>query len=229
MESGWLEWCKEEIERAGLFDPEVDFYGGQTGKALLELCELFDKQNHSSRSAAVVVFLFKRLIEHNPLTPLTGEDDEWIELKPGLYQNKRCPTVFKQDGKAYQIDYYVFREPDGTCYTNSKSKKEIKSFPYWPETKVINVKKRIYTIWPMEIKSKTDGDRHYITASELMLLYHVDPRRDEYVIVRSEEDIKRLYSMRKDAEIITLMPREDGKYCDVHEECYGFEEGNKEK
>ena len=139
---GWLDFCKEEIERANLLNEKGDFYGGFTGKALLELCEVFSNQDHSGMSAGVVSSLFSRLVKSLPLTPLTGTDDEWIEVGENLYQNKRCPSVFKENGKAYQHDYYIFVEPNGVCYTSSDSKKEITSFPYWPDHEYIKVNKK---------------------------------------------------------------------------------------
>jgi len=49
-----------------------------------------------------------KLIGGKPLSPLIGDDDEWIEHDyggPVTYQNKRCSTVFKdvKDGPAYDI------------------------------------------------------------------------------------------------------------------------------
>jgi len=132
----FLEFAKNEIEKAGLFSEEGDFYGGMIGKALMELCEVFSKQNHSEMSANIVASLFKRLTEWQPLSPLTGNEDEWIEVGPGIYQNKRCPSVFKEgsEGQAYQIDYFVFIDKNGAFYTSKNSRKYIESFPYVPQT-----------------------------------------------------------------------------------------------
>lgn len=53
--------------------------------------------------------VLQRLIAGQPLTPLTGEDHEWVEVGPGVLQNRRDSSVFKDprfhDGKlAYDID-----------------------------------------------------------------------------------------------------------------------------
>jgi len=134
----FLEFCREEIERAGLFSEDGDFYGGMTGKALIELCEVFSKQDHSSMSAGLVASLFKRLTEWKPISPLTGDEDEWVETTDDLYQNKRCYSVFKEGkaGKAYQDDYYVFIDEDGISYTNRNSRKYIE-FPYVPKNEFV--------------------------------------------------------------------------------------------
>jgi len=135
---GFLEFCREEIERAGLFSKDEDFYGGMTGKALMELCEVFSNQGHSGMSAGLVASLFKRLTEWKPISPLTGDEDEWVEITDNLYQNKRCPSVFKdrKTGKAYQDDYYIFVDKDGISYTSKDSRKYIE-FPYVPKNEFV--------------------------------------------------------------------------------------------
>lgn len=69
--------------------------------------------------------VFKRLVRCLPLTPLTGEPDEWHECGDGVFQNVRCPSVFKDprfhDGKrAYDID--------------ASERRAAISFPYSPAT-----------------------------------------------------------------------------------------------
>jgi len=47
--------------------------------------------------------------------------------------------VFKDaDGRAYDIDGRVFREPNGCCYTSSDSRVYI-TFPYRPKTEYVDV------------------------------------------------------------------------------------------
>lgn len=128
----WLKWCKEELEKAGYFDSKKDFYGGLTGKSVFELCEVFDKQNHSGLSASVVGPIFKRLVDGLPLTPLTGEDDEWIEHPDGSFQNRRYGAVFKKNGIAYDHNARVFSDEKGRSYTSAASRKKVE-FPYMPE------------------------------------------------------------------------------------------------
>jgi len=135
----FLEFCKKELESAGAFDKKRDSYGGLTGKAVMELCEVFAKQDHSGMSAAIVSSMFNRLVKYLPLTPLTGEDWEWQPIGDGLYQNIRCPSVFKEKGKTYQDDYYIFEDEKGRRYTSIKSRKYIEKFPYWPDHEIVKV------------------------------------------------------------------------------------------
>jgi hypothetical protein len=109
---------------------------------VIQLMKVFSTQGHSGSSAPVAVAYFKRLANHKPLGPLTGEDWEWMKVEEGFYQNNRCGTVFKQvsdDGTeyAYDIDGKVFWEyytdEDGvqqkSYYTCSESRVPVE-FPY---------------------------------------------------------------------------------------------------
>lgn len=110
--------AEEELRRAGLFDADGD-YGGALGPDVLALVEKFSEQGHSGGSAAMVIDLFCRVIRYQPLTPLTGADDEWSACADDLFQNKRMSSVFK-NGR------------DGTAYVIRGDKKVEISFPYTP-------------------------------------------------------------------------------------------------
>lgn len=102
-------------------------------KEVIELLNLFAKGGHSGTSAPYAINLFEKLANFKPIGPLTGKDNEWCEVADGVFQNKRCSNVFKQDGKAYDIDGKVFIDADGFSYTNFKSRVPVK-FPYTPKT-----------------------------------------------------------------------------------------------
>jgi len=105
-----------------------------------ELLYLFSAHRHSGCSAPYAINMFRKLASFEPLGPLTGEDSEWAEVVDGkMWQNKRCSHVFKTtDGKAYDSEGRIFREPDGFCFTNRDSKVYI-DFPYTPKTEYIDV------------------------------------------------------------------------------------------
>lgn len=105
---------------------------------LLELLEVFSKQGHSGSSAQYCVDAFSKLALFEPLSPLTGEADEWMEVSDGLWQNVRCSRVFKNGDHAYDINGKVFRDLNGHCYTNRDSRVYV-TFPYTPTTRYINV------------------------------------------------------------------------------------------
>ena len=136
-----VDYAKEELRRAGLFDKDSD-YGGMLGDAVMKMIKLFDEENHSGASASRAIALFSRLAKFEPLTPLTGNNDEWNKAGSNLWQNKRCSSVFRErvDGawRAYNIDGIVWRDPEGRCYTNRESCVDV-TFPYMPATKFVDV------------------------------------------------------------------------------------------
>jgi hypothetical protein len=77
---------------------------------ILSLLEVFAEQGHSGSSAPYVINMFTKLAAFDPLTPLTGSAEEWVDHGDGCFQNKRMSTVFKNgiDGEAYNIDGKVF-------------------------------------------------------------------------------------------------------------------------
>lgn len=93
----------EELDRAGLFVEDGDFYGGMTGRAVMDLVNVFVEQGHSGMSAGIVVDLFSRLVNFEPLGPLTDSPDEWMDVTDGLWQNRRDGAAFSKDGgKTYR-------------------------------------------------------------------------------------------------------------------------------
>lgn len=112
---------------------------------VLELIRVFSKQGHSGFSAPYCVEAFSKLAMHEPLVPLSGNDDEWNEVGDGVLQNNRCSHVFKQadrfNGQAYDLNGRVFREQNGACYTNSESLVPV-IFPYTPTIEYVDVENR---------------------------------------------------------------------------------------
>jgi hypothetical protein len=100
-----LQHTKSELRAAGLFDEDSDF-DGEIGVQVTSLMETLLAYGHSGGSLARTLEVFNRVANHSPLTPLTGEDDEW-EIPNGmggqLYINKRCTRVFKDDEMAWDV------------------------------------------------------------------------------------------------------------------------------
>lgn len=96
--SSLLQHAKFELRAAGLFDDDSDF-NGEIGVQVMALMETFVAYGHSGGSAQRTCDIFDLVSRHMPLTPLTGEADEWEEVPDDdkLWQNIRCHTVFKDD------------------------------------------------------------------------------------------------------------------------------------
>lgn len=124
-----IEWAKKELER---IEHDKEGFQDCIDENILELLKVLCNQGHTNHTVAYVLNMFDRLAHYLPLTPLTGEDDEWNEVSDGLYQNKRYSAVFKDADGAYNIDGKIFSYDGGeTWFTNKDSRIPI-SFPYMP-------------------------------------------------------------------------------------------------
>lgn len=136
-ESNYIKFAKRELEilRYDLNQKEED-PNKWIVENVLELLRVFDKQGHSGSSAPFCIEYFRKLASFEPLTPLTGEHEEWNKIGDKKYQNKRCSHVFETNGQAYDIEGIIFKEKDGGCYTSKESHVNVK-FPYIPKRKYV--------------------------------------------------------------------------------------------
>ena len=103
---GWDETCSDGMQK-------------HKCEHILKLLEVFSDEGHSGSSASYAISLFNRLVNFKPISALTGDDSEWMEINDNLYQNIRCSSVFKDStGKTWDID--------------NDRKKVV--FPYFPES-----------------------------------------------------------------------------------------------
>lgn len=139
-----MEWAKRELDLAGYkASDDPDDINNWMRNDVLKLLEMFCEQGHSGSSAKYAIKLFETLANWKPLSPLTGADDEWMEVGPDVWQNKRASNVFKgEDGRAYWSDGIVWwewhkdnpedinGEPYQIYFTNRDSRVYIDSFPW---------------------------------------------------------------------------------------------------
>jgi hypothetical protein len=112
-----LEYAKAELRLVN--------FGDEDTKVMIDILERFFDQWDSGGAVYAVAPVLQRLIAGKALSPLTGADDEWIEVGEGIFQNRRISTVFKDprfhDGKlAYDLD-------------NPLGARAAITFPYWPD------------------------------------------------------------------------------------------------
>lgn len=135
--SNLIEHAKAELAALGYTADAEEGPNKWIAENVLELIEAFSKQGHSGCSAPFCVQLFQKLALYEPISPLTGVDDEWVQVADNLWQNKRCSRVFKEsDGRAYDIEGKVFVDPGGFKYTNRHSRVSV-TFPYTPRTQYL--------------------------------------------------------------------------------------------
>ena len=132
----------DELDRIEMTEDSPDEMTKSMRKHILHMMQEFANEGHSGFSASYAISILTKLMDFKPLSPLTGEDDEWVKHDYGVndvtYQNKRCSSVFKDgDGECYDIDGKVFwewyRNEEGeavrTYYTCRESRVPV-TFPY---------------------------------------------------------------------------------------------------
>lgn len=135
-----LSYAESELDQIGLTDE--DEYNGMMRKHILHMIKEFSDEGHSGFSAPYAISILTKLFAFKPLTPLTGADDEWSDVREygpePHYQNKRKSSVFKEaNGECYDIDGKVFwdwyKDADGNVsksyYTCRESRVPV-TFPY---------------------------------------------------------------------------------------------------
>lgn len=130
-----VEFARSELARIGDGTDEMQ---SVMNEHIIRMVQTFSDEGHSGFSASYAVAILEKLLRYEPLTPLTGEDDEWCEVSTGVHQNRRCSHVFKENGQAYDIDAVIFREPEGVCFTSRDSRRDI-TFPYTPKREYVDV------------------------------------------------------------------------------------------
>ncbi len=123
-----LGYAVSELERIPM---DEDGMQAAINHDILEIVKLFANQDHSGFSAEYAVSVLERLLRLKPLTPLTGEDDEWMCTEFGDYQNKRCSSVFKEaNGTCCDIDAVLVSDNGGITWCRSSRFRKIITFPY---------------------------------------------------------------------------------------------------
>ena len=133
-----IEYAKRELDVIGMTEDSSDEMNGMMRKHILHMVQEFTDEGHSGMSAAYALNILKSLLAYEPLSPLTGADDEWMEVGPDVWQNKRASNVFKDKDGAYWGDGIVFwewfkpddGEPFKSYFTSRDSRVNIDSFPW---------------------------------------------------------------------------------------------------
>ncbi len=84
-------------------------FGAEDSAVMIDILERFFDTWDSGGAVWAVAPVLQKLIAGKPLSPLTGEPEEWNEVGPGVFQNNRCGTVFKDPRfhngeQAYDLD-----------------------------------------------------------------------------------------------------------------------------
>lgn len=129
--SNLVDHARRELELAGLFSPDSS-YGGMLGPAIMKMVEVFAAEGHSGFSAGMARSIFARVAAFKPLSPITADPDEWMDVaerapgeKGACWQNKRNPSLFSEDGgKTYRdLDHRERGTGDATHHAAKEADK----------------------------------------------------------------------------------------------------------
>lgn len=149
---GLLEHAKQELKYAGYkpIDECEDGPNKWIQENVLELIRVFAAQGHSGMSAPYCARTFFTLASYKALSPIAGNDDEWVEVGDGMLQNKRCSALFKNksDNKPYYIDAIIWQgEDDHDSFNGSVggvSSRQFAKLPFRPKTFYVDVVRVLY-------------------------------------------------------------------------------------
>ena len=144
-----IQYALSEFKYAKFIDDEghyCDEMQEMMCKDVLEVLKLISSQGHSGFSIGYFKNLFNKLINFEPLSPLTGNDDEWIKTGFGEMEfemNVRDGRVVRYpDGHCEFREGLIIKYPDGGHQTKSVV---IKSFPFVPKSEYIDYDKYLNT------------------------------------------------------------------------------------
>lgn len=141
--------AKVEIEALAKNTPDHVLKGME--EEIVALADAFGRSGQSGGLAPYVSEVISRIVRalcmQEPVSALTGEDDEWEEIAKDeaepLYQNKRCSALFKIGPRIRYINAVTFVDENGNGFggviEGISSVQLVKSFPFKPKTFLINV------------------------------------------------------------------------------------------
>lgn len=161
--SNLMNWAKRELELLNKNEDEMQTLMNQN---ILEILEKFCDQGHSGFSASYLIAAVTRLMKWLPLSPLTGEDDEWNECsRDGVEQNKRCSAVFrhnKDNSTAHYIEGKIFSDNGGITWFTSKDSHVPVTFPFT----VPDHPEKVYIEYTEEVPAGFSSDKYEIITDQ---------------------------------------------------------------
>jgi len=160
---------------------------------IMALVNNFMKSGQSGGSvhyvAATISETVKNLCLAKTITPLTGENDEWVDVGY-FYQNKRMSNIFKYkyNNKAYNIDAIVWVSDTysftGSVYLDNNGKLElvnsklfINIFPFTPKTFYIEIENipldKNFAIENDILYDEIDGNCFYANMLKLKIILNI--------------------------------------------------------
>lgn len=216
LTDGIDDWAKREVELACANE---GCYGKACYNSALKAYASLASDGHSGMSIGITRNILNRLISHKPLTPLTGEDDEWdytiTDDEESMtingyrtYQNKRYSALFKyvyNDGRIRYSDVDQFITYDvndsSNCgwhcgYINRRLEHLFPiTMPYTPPSEPIKVYKEDFLVDPANGDFDTVGIMYLElpdgTKQNINIFLAEDVLNKEFVEITKEEYLER--------------------------------------
>lgn len=156
--STYEEHFNKELNILRKKNPNVNLIIDKYEQVFRDALKVFGDEDHSGasahREANYITDALKRTLLFGILSPLSGVDDEWMDVGEDegvvCFQNKRLSSVFKEGvgGRPYYIDALIFKEENRSCWTGSclhkgrrlKSRAYIKDLGVVPKPIYVNVR-----------------------------------------------------------------------------------------
>lgn len=131
----------------------ADAIGGGFSDVMKLIDALIEQKHPDINRMRLISSTFYQLIGGGILSPLTGLDDEWVQVTPTIWQNIRCPRVIKELGVGcYDSMAVVFIDEKDNMFTKQPQSRRAVAFPYEPETKYVRVNTAPKLLVPSHVK-----------------------------------------------------------------------------
>lgn len=163
-------------------------------KEIIALCEAFGRSGQSGGSApylaGAISDAINKLLLFNPISPVTGSDNEWMECNERVSQNSRCSALFKNKyGRCHYLDAIIWKGEEeydtftGRVYIDEKdfeiiSSKQFVKLPFTPKTFYVDVRRV-----PISKEEAESKNMRFVEDSSKNCYYTVvkDPKQLEAV------------------------------------------------
>ena len=93
-------YAKSELKRTGDWESDPAWC-----QSIVAAAAAFSSYGHSGGSAAAGIAALNRLLQFQPLGPLTSDPGEWVQVAEDMWQNVRDGRAFSHDGgKTWKVN-----------------------------------------------------------------------------------------------------------------------------
>lgn len=135
--------AERELRLLG-FTENTNLDGMAIGLTVMSLIRILCSRDHDRKAIDLITSLFNDLSHMKVLSPLTGEDSEWLPAENGVQKNVRLPNVTRTVDGCFYLAAIVWQDIDtervwiGALDKTTSSAHRIK-FPFAPASVMVRV------------------------------------------------------------------------------------------